>query len=210
MYLISFVGKLKRSGYPAQQPDKFISIYIQMIFQADPRPSTATIILRNHSVLAHGVPARCQSKWEIISKKEWCFIIFYKWEEIKEERKLLPPKLLTKSMAIFTVLVDEIQCPQFPHWRSLFSRLSRSRRACGLFFGMAPEFQSFNGKLLLLYCFLNTLLIALEVASARVSGAVPLKELLSKPATEALVELALHVGAGLPYAIQGGGWPIHS
>lgn len=70
---------------------------------------------------------------------------------------------------------------------------------------MAHEFQSFNGNLLLLYCFLNTLLIALEEVGARVSGAVPFKELLGKPAIEALVVLALHVRAGLPYAIHGGG-----
>lgn len=76
-------------------------------------------------------------------------------EEINEERRLLPPKLLIKSVAIFTTLIDEIQCPQFPDWRSLFSRgLSRSRRAFRLFFAMAHKFQSFNGNLLLLYCFL--------------------------------------------------------
>ena len=70
---------------------------------------------------------------------------------------------------------------------------------------MAHEFQSFNGNLLLLYCFLNTLLRVLEEVGARISGAVPLKELLRKPGIEALVVLTLHVGAGLPYAIHGSG-----
>lgn len=70
---------------------------------------------------------------------------------------------------------------------------------------MAHELQSFDGNLLLLYCFLNTLLVALEEVGARVPGAVSLQELLSKPAIEALVVLALHVGAGLPNAVHGCG-----
>ena len=70
---------------------------------------------------------------------------------------------------------------------------------------MAHELQSFNRNLLLLYRFLNTLLVALEEVGAWVPGAVPLEELLSKPAIEALVVLALHVGASLPYAVHGVG-----
>lgn len=70
---------------------------------------------------------------------------------------------------------------------------------------MAHELQSFNGNLLLFYCFLNTLLVALEEVGARVAGTVPLEELLGKPAVEALVILALHVGASLPDAVHGGG-----
>lgn len=69
---------------------------------------------------------------------------------------------------------------------------------------MAHELQSFNRNLLLLYCFLNTLLVALEEFGARVPGAVPLEELLGKPAIKALIVLALHVGASLPYAVHGG------
>lgn len=52
---------------------------------------------------------------------------------------------------------------------------------------------------------LNTLLVALEEVGARVPGAVALEELLGKPAIEALVVLALHVRASLPYAVHGGG-----
>lgn len=51
---------------------------------------------------------------------------------------------------------------------------------------------------------LNALLVALEEVGARVPGAVPLEELLGKPAVKALVVLALHVSAGLPYAVHGG------
>ena len=68
---------------------------------------------------------------------------------------------------------------------------------------MAHELQSFNRNLLLLYCFLNTLLVALEEVGARVPGAVCLEEFLGKPATEALVVLTLHVGASLPHAVHG-------
>lgn len=68
---------------------------------------------------------------------------------------------------------------------------------------MAHELQSFNRNLLLLYRFLNTLLVALEEVGAWVPGAVPLEELLGKPAIEALVVLPLHVGASLPYAVHG-------
>lgn len=70
---------------------------------------------------------------------------------------------------------------------------------------MAHELQSFNGNLLLLYCFLNALLVALEEVGARIPRAVPLEELLGEPAIEALVILTLHVGASLPYAVHGGG-----
>lgn len=70
---------------------------------------------------------------------------------------------------------------------------------------MAHELQSFNGNLLLLYCFLDALLVALEEVGARVPGAVALEELLGEPAIEALVVLALHVGAALPDAVHGGG-----
>lgn len=70
---------------------------------------------------------------------------------------------------------------------------------------MAHELQSFNGNFLLLYCFLNTLLVAFEEVSARVTGALPLEELLGKPTIEALVVLALHVRATLPYAVHGVG-----
>ena len=52
---------------------------------------------------------------------------------------------------------------------------------------------------------LNTLLVALEEVGAWVPGAVPLEELLGKPAVEALVVLAFHVGASLPYAVHGVG-----
>lgn len=61
---------------------------------------------------------------------------------------------------------------------------------------MAHEFQSFNRNLFLLYCFLNTLLVALEEVGARVPGAVPLEKLLGEPAIEALVVFALHVQIG--------------
>lgn len=70
---------------------------------------------------------------------------------------------------------------------------------------MAHELQSFNRNLLLLYCFLNTLLVALEEVGARVPGAVPFEEFLGKPAIEALVVLTLHVGASLPYTVHGVG-----
>ena len=51
---------------------------------------------------------------------------------------------------------------------------------------------------------LHALLVAFEEVGARVPGAVPFEELLSKPAVEALVVLALHVSASLPDAVQGG------
>lgn len=77
---------------------------------------------------------------------------------------------------------------------------------------MAHELQSFNRNLFLIYCFLNALLVALEEIGARVPGAVSFEELLSKPAIEALVVLALHVGACLPDAVHGygGGDKAHS
>lgn len=68
---------------------------------------------------------------------------------------------------------------------------------------MAHEFQSFNRNLFLLYCFLNTLLVALEEVGARVPGAVPLEKLLGEPAIEALVVFALHVRACLPHTVHG-------
>lgn len=52
---------------------------------------------------------------------------------------------------------------------------------------------------------LNTLLVALEEIGARVPGAVPLEELLGKPAIEALIILALHVCASLSDAVHGYG-----
>lgn len=52
---------------------------------------------------------------------------------------------------------------------------------------------------------LDALLVALEEVGARVPGAVALEELLGEPAIEALVVLALHVGAALPDAVHGGG-----
>lgn len=52
---------------------------------------------------------------------------------------------------------------------------------------------------------LNTLLVTLEEVGARVPRTVPLEKLLGKPAIEALVILALHVSASLPYAVHGGG-----
>lgn len=52
---------------------------------------------------------------------------------------------------------------------------------------------------------LDTLLVAFEEVGARVPGAVPFEELLSKPAVEALVVLALHVSASLPDAVHGAG-----
>lgn len=51
---------------------------------------------------------------------------------------------------------------------------------------------------------LNTLLVALKELGARVPGGVPLEELLSKPPVKALIILALHVSASLPYAVHGG------
>lgn len=67
---------------------------------------------------------------------------------------------------------------------------------------MAHELQSFNGDLFLLDCFLNTLLVALEELGAWVPGGVPLEEFLGKPPVKALIILALHVSASLPYADQ--------
>lgn len=69
---------------------------------------------------------------------------------------------------------------------------------------MAHELQAFNRNLFLLDCFLHALLVAFEEVGARVPGAVPFEELLSKPAVEALVVLALHVSASLPDAVHGG------
>lgn len=52
---------------------------------------------------------------------------------------------------------------------------------------------------------LDALLVAFEEVGARVPGAVPFEELLSKPAVEALVVLSLHVSASLPDAVHGDG-----
>lgn len=62
---------------------------------------------------------------------------------------------------------------------------------------MAQELQSFNRNLLL-HCFLNILLVALEEASAWVPGAISLEELTGKPAIEPLVVFSFQVGASLP------------
>lgn len=70
---------------------------------------------------------------------------------------------------------------------------------------MAHELQSFYRNLFLLYCFLDTLLVAFEEVGARVPGAVPFEELLGKPAIEALVVLALHISASLSNAVHGDG-----
>lgn len=66
---------------------------------------------------------------------------------------------------------------------------------------MAHELQPFYRNLLLLDCFLHTLLVAFEEVGAGVPGTVALKELLGEPAVEALVVLTLHVGAGLSHAV---------
>lgn len=50
---------------------------------------------------------------------------------------------------------------------------------------------------------LHALLVAFEEVGARIPRAVPFEELLSKPAVEALVVLALHVSASLPDAVHG-------
>lgn len=68
---------------------------------------------------------------------------------------------------------------------------------------MAHELQSFYRNLFLLYCFLDTLLVAFEEVGARVPGAFPFEELLGKPAIEALVVLALHISASLSDAVHG-------
>lgn len=70
---------------------------------------------------------------------------------------------------------------------------------------MAHELQSFYRNLFLLYCFLDTLLVAFEEVGAGVPGAVPFEELLGKPAVEALIVLPLHVSASLPDAVHGDG-----
>lgn len=70
---------------------------------------------------------------------------------------------------------------------------------------MAHELQAFDRDLLLPDGFLDTLLVAFEEVGARVPGAVAFEKLLSKPAVEALVVLALHVSASLPDAVHGDG-----
>lgn len=70
---------------------------------------------------------------------------------------------------------------------------------------MAHELQSFYRNLFLLYCFLDTLLVAFEEVGARVPGAVPFEELLGKPAIEALVVFALHISTSLSDAVHGDG-----
>lgn len=151
MYLISFRANLTevRQLWPSL---KSISVHIQRT-----QSWSQTKYCNHNPKTSFGFSAwsnaRCQSKWEIIPKQRDASS-FYKWEEIEEERKLLPPKFI-ESMAIFTALTDGIQCPLCLDSRSPFSRwLSRSRGALRLFFAMAHEFQSFNGNLLLLYCFL--------------------------------------------------------
>ena len=66
---------------------------------------------------------------------------------------------------------------------------------------MAQELQSFNRNLLL-HCFLNTLLVALEEASAWIPGAIPLEEITGKPVIEPLVVFSFRGGASLPYIVQ--------
>lgn len=52
---------------------------------------------------------------------------------------------------------------------------------------------------------LHAELVALEELPAGVPVAFPLEELLGEPAVEALVVLALHLGARLAHAVHGGG-----
>jgi hypothetical protein len=95
-----------------------------------------------------------------------------------------------------------IESPQFPDLRSPFSKLlSRSRSTFRFFFAMAQELQSFNRNLLL-HCFLNTLLVALEEASAWIPGAIPLEEITGKPVIEPLVVFSFQGGASLPYIVH--------
>lgn len=95
-----------------------------------------------------------------------------------------------------------IESPQFLDLRSPFSKLlPRSESTFRFFFAMAQEPQSFN-KNLLLHCFLNTLLVALEEASAWVPGAIRLEEITGKPVIEPLVVFSFRVGASLPYIVH--------
>lgn len=200
MYLMSFAAKLKRSGNP-DHPDKFISIYIQRIFKTDPRLGIASIIPRNLSVLANGAPARCQSKRKIISKQRVMHL--FQWEEIKEERKILPSKLI-KSMAIFTALTDKIQCPKYPDWRSLFSGwLSRSSRAFRLFLPWPMNSSPLMGISFSSIAFWTHCWYCLKRLVHGFWELSPLRNFSANKRLKHLVILALHVSAGLPYAIHG-------
>lgn len=72
-------------------------------------------------------------------------------------------------------------------------------------FTWAHELQALNGYVLFFYCFLHAELVALEELPAGVAGAVALEELLGEPAVEALVVLALQLGARLAHAVHRGG-----
>lgn len=85
-------------------------------------------------------------------------------------------------------------------------------RSGGVFsfsFVWAHELQAFDGYVLFLDSFLHAELVALEELPAGVTGAVALEELVREPAVEALVVLALQLGARLPNAIHRGGEPRH-
>lgn len=66
----------------------------------------------------------------------------------------------------------------------------------------AHEVQAVDRDVLVLDGLVHAALIEAEGLSARVPAAVPLQELVCEPAVEALVVLALQVGAGLPYAVH--------
>lgn len=77
-------------------------------------------------------------------------------------------------MAGVTILGDTILGPQFPDVKVTTARsLSSSRRILRLLFVMAHELWFFNGNLLLLECFLNT--VVFEEISACVPEPSPLR-----------------------------------
>lgn len=95
-----------------------------------------------------------------------------------------------------------IESPQFPNLRSPFSKLlPRSGSTFRFFFAMAQEPQSFTRNLLL-HCFLNTLLVAFEEASAWVPGAIRLEKITGKSVIEPLVVFSFQVDASLPYTVH--------
>lgn len=143
-------------------------------------------------------PRRCQS-WKSQSK-EWQFTIFYKWEKnIKEERKLLPPKLI-KSM-LSSVLTDKNQSPQFPGFETSIFKVTAVKKSFQAFLcrdlmnsspspGISFSFIAFWSE--------HTDVVVLEEFYAWDPGAVPLRNFLANQwlkYSEALVDArGLHVG----------------
>lgn len=85
-------------------------------------------------------------------------------------------------MAIFTALTDKIQRLKLPDLRNHFQDNCQGQEELSGVSCHVHELQPFSGNLLL-SCFLNALLVALEEICAR----VPLEKLLGKPSIKALI-----------------------